>query len=126
LQALAESFDNPEASAAERLDAAARLIQGVKRYGARPPKPNQPKLPTLGGLIQHCRAVFKQQPPGSLRTAAAQALGVLYQQTHAIYKPDEHAANRTARLYREKHPAANHAAEAIVIYPTDRIPKRDR
>jgi hypothetical protein len=36
-----------------------------------------------------------------------------------MYKPDELAPHIRQR-YREKHPAANAAAEAIVIYPTDR------
>ena len=39
---------------------------------------------------------------------------------HALLKPDDIARARTAALYRAKNPAANHAAEAIVIYPTRR------
>ncbi len=36
------------------------------------------------------------------------------------YKPDDNAADRAVRLAREKYPAANHAAEAVVIYPLQR------
>ena len=39
---------------------------------------------------------------------------------HARYKPDDNAADRAVRLAREKYPAANHAAEAVVIYPLQR------
>ena len=37
-----------------------------------------------------------------------------------MLKPDETARARAATAYRRKHPAANHAAEAVVIYPTNR------
>lgn len=35
---------------------------------------------------------------------------------HEVYKPDDNAKGRAIRLAREKYPAANHAAEAVVIY----------
>lgn len=35
---------------------------------------------------------------------------------HSIYKPDDNAQGRAVRLAREKYPAANHAAEKVVIY----------
>jgi hypothetical protein len=37
-------------------------------------------------------------------------LAVLHRESHLARKPDEIARSRAARLYREKHPAANHAA----------------
>jgi tetratricopeptide (TPR) repeat protein len=43
-----------------------------------------------------------------------------HRQLHATYKPDDNAADRAIRLAREKYPAANHAAEAVVIYPLQR------
>lgn len=36
---------------------------------------------------------------------------------HEMFKPDDNAQGRAVRLAREKYPAANHAAEAVVIYP---------
>lgn len=39
-----------------------------------------------------------------------------HQQQHERYKPDDNATGRAVRLAREKYPAANHAAEAVVIY----------
>jgi tetratricopeptide (TPR) repeat protein len=43
-----------------------------------------------------------------------------HRELHAIYKVDDNAADRAVRLAREKYPAANHAAEALVIYPLQR------
>jgi tetratricopeptide (TPR) repeat protein len=39
---------------------------------------------------------------------------------HARYKPDDNAQGRAVRLAREKYPAANFAAEAVVRYPLHR------
>ncbi len=39
---------------------------------------------------------------------------------HSRYKPDDNAAGRAIRLAREKYPAANHAAEAVVKYSLHR------
>lgn len=39
-----------------------------------------------------------------------------HKKLHEIYKPDDNAKGRAVRLAREKYPAANQAAEAVVIY----------
>lgn len=39
---------------------------------------------------------------------------------HQRFKPDDNAADQAVKLAREKYPAANHAAEAVVIYPLHR------
>ncbi len=39
-----------------------------------------------------------------------------HRKLHELYKPDDNAKGRAVRLAREKYPAANHAAEAVVIY----------
>ncbi len=41
-------------------------------------------------------------------------------QLHLRYKPDDNAQGRAERLARERYPAANHAAEAVVKYPLQR------
>ena len=43
-----------------------------------------------------------------------------HRQAHQRYKQDDNAADRAVRLAREKYPAGNHAAEAIVIYSLHR------
>jgi hypothetical protein len=39
---------------------------------------------------------------------------------HAKYKPDDNARDRAVALARQKYPAADHAAEALVIYDLQR------
>ena len=39
---------------------------------------------------------------------------------HRLYKPDDLARSKTTTTYRAKNPAANAAAEAIILYPTNR------
>ncbi|MDA0833391.1 MAG: multiheme c-type cytochrome [Planctomycetota bacterium] len=43
-----------------------------------------------------------------------------HQKLHSIYKADDNAQGEAVRLAREKYPAANHAAEPLVIYPLHR------
>lgn len=43
-----------------------------------------------------------------------------HREAHARYKPDDNASDRAIALARQKYPAANHAAEAIVIYSLHR------
>ena len=43
-----------------------------------------------------------------------------HRRLHARYKRDDNAADRAVRLARERYPAADHAAEALVIYPLRR------
>lgn len=43
-----------------------------------------------------------------------------HQKLHARYKLDDNARDRAVGLARQKYPAANHAAEAVVVYPLTR------
>jgi tetratricopeptide (TPR) repeat protein len=43
-----------------------------------------------------------------------------HQRLHARYKPDDNARDRAIALARQRYPAANHAAEALVIYSLHR------
>jgi tetratricopeptide (TPR) repeat protein len=43
-----------------------------------------------------------------------------HEELHLRYKPDDNAQARAERLARERYPAANHAAEAVVKYPLHR------
>ncbi len=43
-----------------------------------------------------------------------------HRKLHQRYKPDDNARDRAVRLARERYPAANHAAEAVVIYELSR------
>ncbi len=41
----------------------------------------------------------------------------MHRRLHARYKPDDNARDRAFAIARRQYPAANHAAEALVIYP---------
>ncbi|MCH5375861.1 MAG: tetratricopeptide repeat protein, partial [Planctomycetes bacterium] len=43
-----------------------------------------------------------------------------HRRLHQRFKPDDNARDRAIRLARERYPAANHAAEAVVIYELNR------
>jgi tetratricopeptide (TPR) repeat protein len=43
-----------------------------------------------------------------------------HEELHARYKPDDNARDRAVALARQKYPAADHAAEALVIYDLQR------
>jgi tetratricopeptide (TPR) repeat protein len=47
-------------------------------------------------------------------------LAARHAELHARYKPDDTAQARAVRLAREKYPAADFAAEDLVIYPLNR------
>ena len=64
--------------------------------------------------------VYRQEEGTELQTAATHVLGYLYRAAHAQYNPDSHAQNETVRKYREKHPAADKASQAVTIYPLSR------
>jgi tetratricopeptide (TPR) repeat protein len=121
LQSLARQFADSRLSTAQRLQATAALEEALAAFSDQPPLPTRPKLPVLLGLIETCRAVrAEDKAEGPLSAAAARLLGQLHRRTHQILRPDDNARDRAARLYRELHPAANHAAQSIVIYPLHR------
>jgi tetratricopeptide (TPR) repeat protein len=99
--------------------AVVNLSEGLAVYSRKPTDPLRPKLPTIRTLIARLRPAFHEAKDPALRGALARLMGQFHGQAHAIFLPDELAPN-VKRLYREKHPAANHAAEAIIIYPTNR------
>ena len=66
------------------------------------------------------RLYFHEEKDPELRAAAAELLSALHFEAHAIFKPDDIAGSFAAQKYRAQHPAADHAAEAIVIYDLSR------
>jgi tetratricopeptide (TPR) repeat protein len=119
MKALAKRVGDASESGEARRDAAIRLIQALRAYGDQPSTPDRLKLPVLLAMIRSVRPTADPKEELSLRTLSLRLLSQMYRQTHLIYKPDDNARDRTVRLYREKHPAADHASQAIVIYPTN-------
>jgi tetratricopeptide (TPR) repeat protein len=115
---LAGALANGKAPRDSRLQAARQLGRGVTAFGQQPMRPNAPKLPTLLALRRLCREVYRSDPDAGVKLAAAHALGHVYRETHAIYKPDDNAQDEAVATYRENHPAAAQASYAVVVYPT--------
>lgn len=65
---------------------------------------------------------------GRVENEKNKEMAAYHRELHLRYKPDDNATGRAVRLAREKYPAANHAAEAVVIYPLherDKKPNTD-
>lgn len=123
-EALAREVSDTRLPLPERQAKALALAQGVEAIGRMAPDPKTPKLPVLRGLITQIRAAYQQETDEGMRSHLAQVLANLHLVSHALYKPDELARSRATAEYRKNHPAANAAAEAIVIYPTTASPRQ--
>lgn len=101
-------------------DAIANLRSFISHMQSIPAKPNDPYLP-------HARAIWLdvskkwslETDPGRIR-AMENLLADAHRLAHKLYKPDDLARSFTTTKYRAKNPAANAAAEAIILYPTNR------
>jgi tetratricopeptide (TPR) repeat protein len=117
LQALARTLLDRQADQAVRLEGAARLTQAVHALGGEPVRGMQSKRGRFERLLAVLEPAFGRELDPGVKAALAHVLDKLHQEMHAIFKPDDIAQSRAVQAYREKHPAADHAAEAIVIYP---------
>ncbi|MBM3999646.1 MAG: tetratricopeptide repeat protein [Planctomycetes bacterium] len=128
LLTFARRLADPGATDEERLGAASRLFRGIEPFNASRADPHHPKFEVWKELVRICRPASgidtgdadAPLPKETHRRAAAAVLSLVYRHIHEVLKPDEIARDRTVRLYREKNPAADHAAEAIVIYDLNR------
>ena len=103
-----------------RAAAGVRLAECVTKLGRRPPDAKAPRLKPLQEARSELQKAFAAESDSDPKAAIAEALSTVHRELHALLKPDELARSATTRKYRESHPAANAAAEAIVIYPTNR------
>ena len=108
------------APSAGRARAAAQLADAVGKLGRLPPDANAPRLKPLQEVRLTLRKAYGDEADAAAREGLASALSALHRELHALFKPDELARAATARKYRAANPAANAAAEAVVIYPTNR------
>jgi len=103
-----------------RLRTAGELAAGVMAFGDRPPDPHNPRLPTVRALITQLRPAYHEEKEPAVQKALAAVMANLHQVSYSFYTPDDVARSRATAEYRRNHPAANAAAEAIVLYPTNR------
>ncbi len=100
--------------------AAAKLGSAVTALGAEPVSAKQPKRQRFELLEGRIEPYFQRENDAELKQSAAFVLDRLHLELFQIFKPDELAQGRAMQAYRASHPAANHAAEAIVIYSLNR------
>lgn len=116
---LAELVRNP--STPNRSAKAIELADAITALGQRPPNSMAPRIRPLLEIRVVLRDAFRVEVDVKTKNAIAVALSAVHREIHTLIKPDELARSRATQTYREKHPAANAAAEAIIIYPTDRF-----
>ena len=108
------------AAAGGNPSALAELPAALAAFGRRAPDPQSPRLATVKTLFATLQPAFQAAPDPATKAGFAAALSQLHLAMHGFVKPDEVARADTAARYRASHPAANAAAEAVVIYRTDR------
>ena len=103
-----------------RVQAALHLGELIAAVGRRTYE-KATKRPGFDDLRQRLAEAYRKAE-GNDRVALAYVLGHVHGELYKVYKPDDHAAARTRRLYRQKpeNKAADRASQAIVIYPLHR------
>ncbi|HEY7329137.1 MAG TPA: tetratricopeptide repeat protein [Gemmataceae bacterium] len=120
LQELASTLLDDKIEKTERRLAAVRLARATSALGAEPIAAKQPKRPRFELLLARIEPYFHRESDAELKEAAAFVLDKLHLELFQIFRPDELAQSRAMQAYRVEHPAADHAAEAIVIYSLHR------
>jgi tetratricopeptide (TPR) repeat protein len=120
LRSWSRALRDGKAARQQRLEVAERLAQALAELGQAPLDPKAPKRGRLDVLLAELRPYFGHETDPELRAALAHVLEVLHREMHALLRPDDIAQSDTVQKYRRAHPAADQAAEAIVIYPLNR------
>jgi tetratricopeptide (TPR) repeat protein len=120
LRSLSGVLRDGKAPRGQRLEAAQRLVEAAAALGREPADARMPKRMRFEALVADLRPYFAQESDPELKLAAARVLDELHRNLHAIFKPDDIAQSMAVREYRGAHPAADHAADAVVIYPLNR------
>lgn len=74
-------------------------------------------LPVLRRLNSLIKAAYRSAGPARGDGGTAAVLAMLHRHEYLAYKPDDNARDKAVAAYRARHPAGNHAAQSIVIYP---------
>jgi hypothetical protein len=104
----------------ERAAAAANVASRIPALLAAERDRFESRLSTLVELLSHARVGYHGVDGDSNDgKAVASLLHVLHRELHLTYKLDDNAREAVA-IHRQGNPAANHAAQSIVIYPLNR------
>jgi hypothetical protein len=122
LRDAARRLREPAAAGGDRARQARELARQVRRYLAAPREPFESRNGLLAELRQLVRPVYTESKPAARGDAESIAwlLATLHRELHGIYQPDPDARNRAVALHRAKNPAADRAAQAVVIYDLSR------
>jgi hypothetical protein len=120
LRSLSGVLRDGKAPREQRLEAAQRLVEATAALGREPADARMPKRMRFEALVADLRPYFAQESDPELKLAAARVLAELHRELHAIFKPDDIAQSIAVRKHRGAYPAADHAANAVVIYPLNR------
>jgi hypothetical protein len=104
--------------ASDRISAAAALAASIPAFLTTERDRFESKHAVLVDVLGKCSGLFPQSSDVALTDldrSTAHVLHVLHRELHEMYKPDDNARAAVA-LHRQKNPAANHAAQSIVIY----------
>jgi hypothetical protein len=82
-----------------------------------------PRLLTLYTLRPRIHALAQQEGDPELQAAARSILGRMHLVMHNIFRPDDNAQETAVRRYRQAHPAADRASQAIAIYELKESPR---
>jgi tetratricopeptide (TPR) repeat protein len=101
--------------------AATKLAQAIPSFLAGDRDPFESRLSTLVEILRKMQNVYRQHAHGDpeMGKAVASVLQVLHRELHLMFKLDDNAREAVA-IHRQNNPAANHAAQSIVIYPLNR------
>jgi hypothetical protein len=83
-------------------------------------KPREPYLPIARAIWLDVSKKWEMETDPARIRAMETLMADAHRLAHKLYKPDDLARSRTTTSYRAKNPAANAAAEAIILYPTNR------
>lgn len=80
----------------------------------------KPRRLALEAIHKNIRPRLQEASLQEFDAPIALALSRIHRLLHMIYKPDDNAAGQAIRIYRQNHPAADHASHSIVIYDLNR------
>ncbi len=85
-------------------------------------EPFQGKPDLLQELLYKVKPLYERRKAhdDEATRALAWLLATIHQELHGLYLPDPEARNRAIAIHRAKNPAADHAAEGVVIYSLHR------
>jgi tetratricopeptide (TPR) repeat protein len=123
LRELAEEVTGSSKTGAkgQPVQAAAKLARAIPGFLKAKRDPFESRLVTLVDILPPMRTAYRERASREpeFGNAVASVLNVLHRELHLMYKIDDNARESVA-IHRRNNPAANHAAQSIVIYPLNR------